>query len=53
MHGPFDWVTQAICAGFGPIGIYDGFSRLVSQGLMESGSVPRFLGLQQDAVVRY
>ena len=48
-HGPFDWLTQAICAGFGPIGIYDGFSRLVSLDLMERNSVPHFLGLQQDA----
>ena len=28
----FDWISQTICAGYGPIGFYDRAGRLVSEG---------------------
>ncbi len=43
--GPFGWISQAISAAFGPIGIYgvlDAFRE-------EVGALPRFLGIQQEA----
>ena len=44
-HGPYDWLAQTISAAFGPIGIYDVFSRFAPRGM----SAPRFLGVQQAA----
>ena len=44
-HGPFDWMAQTISAAFGPIGIYDVFSRFAPRGMV----APRFLGVQQAA----
>jgi len=41
----FDWITQTISAGFGPIGIYWSFQHLGKN----NGRVPRFLGIQQEA----
>ena len=41
----FDWVTQTISAGFGPIGIY----RVLKKFEKEIGQLPRFLGIQQEA----
>ena len=44
-----DWVAQAICAGFGPVGVYDCWAWLIREGLLQSAAVPRFLGVQQAA----
>jgi hypothetical protein len=40
----FDWITQAISAAFGPIGIY----RILARFSRETGFLPRFLGVQQE-----
>jgi threonine synthase len=40
----FDWITQAISAAFGPIGIY----RVLARFSRETGFLPRFLGVQQE-----
>ncbi len=41
----YDWISQTVSAGFGPIGIYK-----VLKGLRQDiGSLPRFLGIQQEA----
>ena len=44
-HGTFDWIVQTISAAFGPIGIYWALGKFGSQ----LPSVPRFLGIQQEA----
>ncbi|MGB7575961.1 MAG: hypothetical protein WBN53_19100 [Thermodesulfobacteriota bacterium] len=41
----FDWLTQTISAGFGPIGIYG----VLNHFSQEIGKLPRFLGIQQEA----
>jgi len=43
--GKFDWLTQTISAGFGPIGIY----RVLRTFRKEMKDTPRFLGVQQEA----
>ncbi len=40
----FDWLTQTISAGFGPIGIY----RVLRSFRKEMKDTPRFLGVQQE-----
>ena len=40
----FDWLTQTISAGFGPIGIY----RVLRSFRKELKDIPRFLGVQQE-----
>jgi hypothetical protein len=44
-HGPFDWIVQSISAAFGPIGIYWAFEKFGKK----LGTVPRFMGIQQEA----
>lgn len=44
-----DWVSQAICAGYGPIGFYDRVGRLLSEGAIARELVPKFLGIQQES----
>jgi threonine synthase len=46
---PVQWIAQALCAGYGPVGIYDCFARLVDGGLLAAERVPRLLGVQQLA----
>lgn len=46
---PVDWLAQTMCAGYGPAGIYNCFSELVREGLIEAAQIPKFLGFQQDA----
>lgn len=46
---PVQWVAQALCAGYGPLGIYDCFARLVDAGMLAPERVPRLLGVQQLA----
>lgn len=41
------WLTQAVCAGYGPIGIYRALSALAEAGEIDRSSVPRFMGVQQ------
>ena len=50
----FDWFAQTVCAGFGPIGIYDFLLSFKEQD--PAFEVPKFLGVQQlgnCALVRY
>ena len=46
----FDWVSQAICAGYGPIGFYNTAREAVKEGILARERVPRFLGIQQEAL---
>lgn len=46
---PVQWIAQALCAGYGPLGIYDCFATLVDAGLLAPERVPRLLGVQQLA----
>jgi len=43
--GGFDWISQAVSAGFGPIGIYN----VLKNFAPEIKALPRFLGVQQEA----
>lgn len=43
--GRFDWISQAVSAAFGPIGIF----RVLAPFRAELGGMPRFLGIQQQA----
>jgi threonine synthase len=43
-----DWLAQTICAGFGPVGIYDCWSELSERDLIDSRFIPPFLGIQQE-----
>jgi len=44
-HQRFDWLVQTISAAFGPIGIY----RVLARFQHEIGTLPRLLGVQQEA----
>lgn len=44
-----DWLAQTICAGYGPVGVYNCWSWLIGEGLLEPDTMPRFLGFQQAA----
>lgn len=46
---PVKWVAQALCAGYGPVGMYDCFAQLVDRGMLAPERVPRLLGVQQLA----
>lgn len=46
---PVQWVAQALCAGYGPVGMYDCFAALVDRGMLAPERVPRLLGVQQLA----
>jgi threonine synthase len=48
-HQKIDWLAQTICAGFGPVGIYDCWSELIRRNLIGADLVPPFLGIQQEA----
>lgn len=43
----FSWFSQAICAGFGPIGFYQSLHTLATKGIIPETWIPRFLGIQQ------
>ena len=50
-HGQqFDWLVQSICAGYGPLGIYNTFTGLVSSGDLDTARVPKFLAVQQGGL---
>lgn len=44
---PCDWLAQTVCAGFGPIGIYDYLVQQHEKGCLKV--LPRFLAVQQSA----
>jgi threonine synthase len=44
-----DWLAQTICAGFGPVGIYNCWDRISRSGRSVASDLPRFLGVQQAA----
>jgi threonine synthase len=44
-----DHLAQTMCAGFGPVGIYECFSALTVHGSLRQPEIPRFLGFQQEA----
>ena len=46
----FDWFAQAICAGFGPIGMYGILQSLVANESISAEWIPRFLGIQQEGL---
>jgi threonine synthase len=46
----FDWFAQAICAGFGPIGIYRTLCRMTQAGTIPNSWICGFLGVQQSAL---
>jgi threonine synthase len=46
----FDWFVQAICAGFGPIGLYRVLLKAAADGFLNGCSLPSFLGVQQAAL---
>ena len=43
----FSWFAQAVCAAYGPIGIYQALARLVASGQLERCRIPAFMGIQQ------
>jgi flavin reductase (DIM6/NTAB) family NADH-FMN oxidoreductase RutF/threonine synthase len=48
-HG-FHWLAQAICAGFGPIGLYTALQSLSANQVIARNWIPRFLGVQQEGL---
>ena len=42
-----DWFSQAVCAGYGPIGVYRALDGLARSGGIERRRIPKFLGIQQ------
>ena len=46
----FGWISQAVCAGYGPIGFYAKAGQLADEGVWSRDWVPKFLGVQQEAV---
>ena len=46
----FDWFAQAICAGFGPIGTYRTFCKMIEESLIPREWLCGFLGIQQSAL---
>jgi len=47
--GPVDFLTQTVCAGFGPAGIFGCFAALRRRGLLRQAAIPRLLAFQQEA----
>jgi len=45
----FDWTSQAISGGHGPLGFYKKFYSLINEGL-QINSLPGFIGVQQSSV---
>jgi threonine synthase len=43
------WLAQTLCAGFGPVGVYQCWSRLIQKGILRPEAIPHFLGVQQAA----
>lgn len=50
-HGQkLDWLVQSVCAGYGPLGIYSAFAKLVASGALDKTKVPKFLAVQQGGL---
>ncbi|MCB9706219.1 MAG: pyridoxal-phosphate dependent enzyme [Myxococcales bacterium] len=47
--GAVDFLTQTVCAGFGPAGIYTCFAALRERGLLRASAIPRLITFQQAA----
>jgi threonine synthase len=45
----FDCIAQTMCAGYGPVGIYDCFMEMMRRGMLRRSQIPRFLGFQQES----
>lgn len=45
----FSWIAQTICAGYGPLGMYQVFKQLREERIFASHEIPQFLGIQQKA----
>ncbi|MBD0689131.1 pyridoxal-phosphate dependent enzyme [Streptomyces sp. CBMA123] len=48
----WDWHVQAVSSGYGPLGFYEGL-REIRRATGEAVTVPRFLGVQQEAVTPF
>lgn len=46
----FHWLSQAVCAGYGPIGFYNKASQLLQEEMIGKNDIPKFLGIQQTAL---
>ena len=46
----FDWLVQSVCAGYGPLGIYNALANLVTSGSFDKNKVPKFLAIQQGGL---
>lgn len=46
----FDWISQTVCAGYGPIGFYNMAGKLIREGVINKENVPKFLGIQQESL---
>ncbi len=44
----FDWISQAICAGYGPIGFYNTATKLMQEAIINKRNIPKLLGIQQE-----
>lgn len=45
-----DWLVQAVCAGYGPLGIYSALADLVAAGSLDKAKVPKFMAVQQGGL---
>lgn len=50
MKRGFHWLGQAVCAGFGPIGVFTTLRELAQSGEIDRQWIPKFLGIQQARV---
>ncbi len=46
----FNWISQAVCAGYGAIGFYNIAKKFIQEGGINKKKVPKFLGVQQKAL---
>lgn len=46
----FDWISQSVCAGYGPIGFYNIAKKLIREKIINKYTVPKFLGVQQESL---
>jgi threonine synthase len=47
---PLDWLVQSVCAGYGPLGIYEAFAGLVTSGSLAPAKAPKLLAVQQGGL---
>ncbi len=46
----FDWATQAVSGGHGPVGFYKKLYSLVEDGVIQPEIIPGFIGVQQSGI---